>query len=419
MKFVSLMQVHPYPIVQERPTPKEGSPLRIALCGETYSTNLGDEVIADSLAHLIRMHRPDAEVSLLDISGRAPTDRYPASVPKPKFDGERRRPRRWVQRLRELRRTTLAWMAPWQPPRHPYDLVVIGGGQLLMDNDLWFPSRLAMWHYRLKPHARAFAVHACGVGSEWSRPGRWFCRHLLKAPDMVGFSVRDEPSRDFAVRLLGIRPDRVSLVPDPALWAAEAYGTVRKKGSRSVGLGIMAPADLARGIESSLAGRLTPDVLMRFWTETIAILEDRGWEVSLFTNGAPEDHAFAEQVTAALSVPLKTRVSLCPRPTQPADLVGTIAGFRSVLAQRLHALVIACSLEIPFVGVVWDHKVRGFSALCGHPERVLEPGSLDAAAAVEALEMAVNAGLDPTFREDLRQRAANGVQRLLQDAGLS
>lgn len=410
------MDVHTSPAFSTGPQDSGDRIMRVLVCGETYSSNLGDQVIAESLAFLIRMHIPDAKVDFLDISGRASTERYPATVAHPTFSGHGRRPRVWVQQMRELKRTALAWMAPWQPPRQPYDLVVIGGGHLLMDNDLWFPSRLAMWHHRLKPHARAYAIHACGVGEDWSGLGRRLCLALIHAKGMVSRSVRDDRSREYLIRRMGILPDRISVVPDPAVWAAEAYRTARIPGSRTIGLGIMGPTDLAQGIDPLLAGRLTRAVLLQFWTEVIALLDQRGWDIRLFTNGAPEDHAFAERLLAQLPMTPRSPISLSPRPGEPQELMGAISGFCAVIAQRLHALVIACSLDIPFIGLVWDQKVRDFCAMCGHPDRAIEPDGLDASAAVTAMEQAVASGLDPAHREDLRGRAAAGVQSLLQTA---
>ncbi|MFM9109857.1 MAG: hypothetical protein ACKOPN_04535, partial [Prochlorococcaceae cyanobacterium] len=46
------------------------APLRVAICAEVWSTNLGDGVIAESLAYLVRRGQPDAEVSFLDLNDR-------------------------------------------------------------------------------------------------------------------------------------------------------------------------------------------------------------------------------------------------------------------------------------------------------------------------------------------------------------
>jgi hypothetical protein len=42
---------------------------KIAICGETYSANLGDGVIAESLAWLLKESDPGVSVSFIDFSG--------------------------------------------------------------------------------------------------------------------------------------------------------------------------------------------------------------------------------------------------------------------------------------------------------------------------------------------------------------
>src|SRR6266545_3721191 len=45
--------------------------VKIAICGEAYSQNLGDGVIADSLSWLLKQTDVGADVCIVDFSGRA------------------------------------------------------------------------------------------------------------------------------------------------------------------------------------------------------------------------------------------------------------------------------------------------------------------------------------------------------------
>ena len=58
-----------------------------------------------------------------------------------------------------------------------------------------------------------------------------------------------------------------------------------------------------------------------------------------------------------------------PVPSKPEELVKTISQFKSIVSFRLHSHIIAASLNIPSVSVVWDDKVRIFFEKIGHPER--------------------------------------------------
>lgn len=404
-------------------------PLRVAICGEVRSTNLGDGVIAGSLAYLVRCSVPGAEVSLLDLNDRPAADGPPGagvvgalgSWPLarlrhlPGLVGLNPSRRRWRQ-LRELGRTALAWGRPWEPPVAPYDLVIFGGGQLLMDNDLWFPSRLWLQHRRLAPHSRAFAIHACGVGRQWSPLGRRLVRRLLADRRLAACSVRDPQSRRWAVEHLGCPARPPALVPDPALWAGEAFAIPHQADATAVGAGIMASPMPSQGGDLRAASWLSEAFLLDFWRELIERSVAGGRSVRLFTNGAPEDQAFASRIHSLLAAPVRRHTELLPRPRQPGELVALIAGCGGLVAQRLHALIIGCSLGVPAVGLVWDDKVRQFGAMAGHPERLLEGPAATPERALQRLEQAMAAGATDAARERLRREAAAGVAALL--AGL-
>ena len=390
---------------------------RIAICGEIWSTNLGDAVIADSLAYLVMRCRPDADISFVDISGRPGRSQEQS----PARTGRRLRlgpPARWWRQVRELGRSFRAWASQGPCPDTSYDLTVIGGGQLLMDNDLWFPSRLWLLHHTMAPHTRAFAIHACGVGDFWSPIGRWLCSRLLADTGMIARSVRDPISRERAERHLGCPQNAISVVPDPALWAAEAFQAVRDEETNVVGAGIMSPPGGMQGADSRCTEWLGEPFLLDFWRNVINGITSNGHEVHIFTNGAPEDHAFAVRVYEGLPDALRERATLLPRPTRSGDLVRMIASFRGIVAQRLHALIIGYSLSVPAVGLVWDDKVQQFGIMTGHPQRVLGPATATPAGAVELLFAAMAAGVNDRHREELRVRASDGVRAMLCCAGL-
>ena len=399
-----------------RSRPSFANPPRIAICGEIWSANLGDAVIAVSLAHLVLRCRPDALVTFIDISGRKlpPREQRHATPGRRMWFGP---PVRWWRQLRELGRSFREWLSAWPSPEKTYDLTIIGGGQLLMDNDLWFPSRLWLLLHRMAPHTRAFAIHSCGVGDSWSPIGRWLCSRLLSDAGMVARSVRDPSSRERADRHLRCPSNAIAVVPDPALWAAEAFQASGHHETIIVGAGIMSPPAGMQGADPRCTEWLGADFLLDFWRNVIAMITSRGHVVQIFTNGDPDDHAFAKRVHEGLSGSLRERTIVLPRPTQPGDLVRTIASFRAIMAQRLHALIIGYSLGVPAVGLVWDDKVRQFVILTGHPERGLEPGAAPAAA-VETLYEAIAAGVDDQRRDELRAAALAGVREMLRSASL-
>ncbi len=382
---------------------ESGAACRIAICGEVYSPNLGDGVIAGGLTYLIREFLPSVRIDWVDLSGRGG------------WGGESSEERRFHP-LASLRSTTLrrcgelVWMAGQMArmkvsDERQYALLVIGGGELLMDDCLSFPTKLLVQMHRFGPGSAAWALHACGVGDRFSWVGRGLLSQVLGGARRVSMSVRDEGARRNLRRHFPAMPE-AGVVPDPGLWASEVYGPVRAEGSRKVGLGIMACPESGRGQQA------------RVWVGLAKRLDGDGQSVELFTNGLPEDQAFAIEVWEQLPAAMRERVLLRPRPTTPGELVTTISSYGLVVAERLHAHVVAHSLGLPSVGIVREGKVREFGRLTGRSGFFVEAGQVTADRLADVVRQSGATPVDAGALAALKCAARSGVGRMLAKAGL-
>lgn len=90
----------------------------------------------------------------------------------------------------------------------------------------------------------------------------------------------------------------------------------------------------------------------------------------MFCNGSVDDYCFGKYVLEKMG--LDARDKLCDYPKTPKELVELIARFDSLISFRLHSHIIAASLGIPAVALVWDEKLRFFYQNIGHGERCME-----------------------------------------------
>ena len=366
--------------------------MKILILGWYYSSNLGDAVICDCVAALLARRYPEAEIVIRDMGCREGF-RFRSDFSLARFRKERRR-----HKLR-IAATRLGWdkvlsHEQWcvnavgpgleRLGQESCDLVVFAGGQLFMDSLALYVEALTKAFT-----ARGIPVffNACGVGPSWSRQVQARLGKALTGPLVCHVSCRDN------VALVNRWCGREIAVPtaDPALWESRVYGITRDDLSQTVGLGVM----LAQTAPLSAA--------FRFWRRLIRLMNRRGISWKLFTNGSEADTAFARQLLASLpECRGKEAALLCPPPQSPEALVRTVAQFRSLISFRLHSHIIACSLGIPTVGMVWDSKLPFFFEKIRCPERCLRV-SAGPERALEALARAEAGGYCQEWIDALRE----------------
>lgn len=361
---------------------------RIVIAGETFSYNLGDGVIADSMEFLARHLKPTLDVTLLDISARTgygPENSRAAR--RMRQHGVRSRPPyefnllKWY--LVRRRRSLLLW----RPILAKAERLIIGGGQLLMDNQLDFPLKLSLLADEARSRRLPYHVLACGVGARWSLLGHRLVASVLDHAASV--DVRDQVSKEHLCHYFKKVNATVSF--DPAIWAAAVYG--RPETARPVvGLGIIGMREVLVYADDGASNK--PRDMLAFWLETIAALQRAGFSVELFTNGSFSDDEMANRILERLAEAGLEPCRLAPRPRSPRDLAHLVASYSAIVAARLHACITATSYRVPVVGLAWDAKVPAFFARIGrsrlcHDIRTCQPDQIVATLS-EAQELRVS-----------------------------
>ncbi len=349
--------------------------MNILVLGWYYSSNLGDAVICDCVAELLRRKYPQANVVIRDMAGRT---QFPPRIAADSAGIDRLRRR---QKLRnavtrmgwDKQLSHELWCLQQDLPRMDavtdgcWDLAVFAGGQLFMDDLALYAAHLTQ---ALQQKNVPVLFNACGTGPSCSPAVQQRLAAALTAPNVHLVSCRDNTG--LVNRWCG-SPVAVP-TNDPALWAGSVYG-IQKQPGNTVGIGVLYPR--------TLNPRATAASLRRL----IAELENRGRSWMLFTNGSEQDMAFARMLLDGRA----EQDYLCPAPETPAQLVQTIARFGSIIGFRLHSHIIAASLDIPTVALVWDRKLPLFFEKLGLKNRCFSIHD-SASAIVSALSEAEASG---------------------------
>ncbi|SFJ37225.1 polysaccharide pyruvyl transferase family protein [Jannaschia pohangensis] len=382
----------------------------VACMNVKFSPNLGDGLLSECLEQALIAAGADPGTRSVDLAGRstygdamamrgtalAVLDALPGPV--------RRQAVRLPLRLQSMRK--------WGPH---YDreldamgatAMVIGGGNLIADLDLNFPTKLDLAMRHAAARALPVVIFGCGMGSSFTDEG---LRRLLRAfsrPNLRAVFLRDAASVATWDRLIGAKTGLMAqVVRDPGLLSATAHPAPPRSARDTpvIGLGLMSHVAIRYHSKAQVT-----EVGLRAWYLDVArALRAAGAQVRAFTNGSPEDVATAEQMRAdllAMDVPLD-------RPTTPTELSTLVADCDAIAAYRMHAVIAAYSHGVPALALAWDAKVASFMASVGRDDWLADPATLPADAAARRIMTAAEEGLDMDVHATVLAEAQADVAR--------
>ncbi|WP_371154045.1 polysaccharide pyruvyl transferase family protein [Jannaschia sp. 2305UL9-9] len=346
--------------------------MKITQFGLCYSPNLGDGVIAECLAHGLRMREPSAEITHVDLSGRQAFGAVTIANRETILAIVDRLPLWLRQRLAlwKLNHVVDGVEADWRKAAQ-CDLAVIGGGQILSDANLNFPIKVSRAARLLSETRAPTAIYAVGVSRNWTHRGAALFGDLL-GTDLRLVGPRDNASAAAITVQLPGAPE-AEVIADPGLLAAECYGPQVSEADL-IGVCVTDFTLLGHHADSAIAGQAIGGA--RFYCDLVRALRARGHRVRLFSNGAAEDRDLRRRVAAQVAD--DAGVDVPPDAERPATLVAQIAGCSAVVAHRLHACIVAHSYGRAIVGLGWDRKLQSFFEGVGLSANFTGDPSIDA-----------------------------------------
>lgn len=242
------------------------------------------------------------------------------------------------------------------------------------------------------------------------------CRLLKKAlrqSCVKGISVRDDLNTLKQYYIEGTDIAAYDVV-DPVVFADETYKICKKHNADTVGIVIV-----RHNIFSDYGiPEIDKEFQLKMWKSLIEELENRGHKWKLFVNGLKSDFDFAEEILEYIGKAGEKHKYLVPRPTESRELVETIASFKCVVACRMHANIIAYSLGIPSVGLVWNDKLTFWGERIGYAERFLAKEHFTGTKIADCVEKSISEGVrqhNPEFKRETYRRLKEFVRKYGKD----
>lgn len=232
------------------------------------------------------------------------------------------------------------------------DMIIIGGGGLLMDmykRDAPLYSVLGM---TAKASGCRVAVHGVGAGPIHTAVGKFFIKRLLQVATTI--SVRDEKSKQLLERI-GVKKD-VHVIYDPAFSVPRPSARTHTKRIQKVGFTAVPyfstdywpETDLSK-YEAYVSG--VAQAMDR-------LIQEKNIQVTFFSTKYPEDVQVTKDIANRMT--FRERVQINENNLRPEEIVQLALEQDVIIGTRLHSLILAVNAGTPVIGIAYHQKVKDF-----------------------------------------------------------
>lgn len=287
--------------------------------------NIGDEAILHSIAKVLREDGDDVEIKALSYNVRY-TEKYHDIM------GVSRNSLKDI--LNSIRKS---------------DIVISGGGTLLQDKT----SSRSLYYYlaliiisKLLGKKVVFFCNGFGPIKNWIN--RIITRQVIKHVDKM--IIRDPMSSRKLIDL-GIKENKVLTTTDATL--------------------ILDGSDDKRVDELLSAEKIPKDmkligISVRPWNldekfyEEMACFCDYAYDRGYYPVFVPMQYVNDNEISQKIRDKMKKESTILDKEYSPSEMLGMIKRMDILVGMRLHALIFACNMKVPVIGIEYDPKIDGF-----------------------------------------------------------
>ncbi|AXH98361.1 polysaccharide pyruvyl transferase [Sporosarcina sp. PTS2304] len=235
-----------------------------------------------------------------------------------------------------------------------FDLLIIGGGGILMDLYKREAPLYGSYAMMAKHSGVPYVIYGCGAGPLSSELGKWFIRYMSKHAHSI--SVRDPESADL-LKSIGVQK-YVEVIGDPAFSLKKERKTI---GERPLKIGVTAVPYYHGGYWPESKETIYQLYIEGMAKNLDALAAKQPVDITFFATKFPQDADVTKDIQALMKY--SDRTTVIDHNLLPADLLEVTAAQDIVIGTRLHSLILATCTATPIIAVCYHHKVTDFMKL--------------------------------------------------------
>lgn len=323
---------------------------RVLLINAGGAGNLGDEAIRCTLERLLK--DAGCDVDWASFSGHRKAKGAVTVRPRRVSAGP------WKRLVKRVLPVEFRWLLrSWTTflrylGENEYDLVLIGGGQLIQSNGA-LGLAMFIWVYLFKKlHKKKIILIGVGAAYEYTSFDRFLYRKAFNAVDAI--YVRDRDSLSVLKNVFGIES---KLIPDVAFYISKIYNYPPRKERRAM----FCPTSY----EFYKSKRDKPDIgldeneYLQYWEGKMVKYFNDDYQIKLFCTSRQQDLPLAERLKQTLYDKHGIDVELLDISVLE-ELTEEIAKSEVVVAGRMHALIIGYIYGCKIIPFETSEKIETF-----------------------------------------------------------
>ncbi|MEG0259959.1 MAG: polysaccharide pyruvyl transferase family protein [Lysinibacillus sp.] len=248
-----------------------------------------------------------------------------------------------------------------------FDLLIIGGGGILMDFYRREAHLFGTYAMMAKQSNTPYIVYGCGAGPLDTITGRLMIRLMCKYADSV--SVRDPQSKQL-LENIGVKKE-VDIIGDPAFTLKIARDSYAEK-PLDIGVSAVPYYNANYWPEGDL---VKYDAYIKSMARNLDnVISQQNVNITFFATKYPQDVTVTKDIQKHMQHAIKTKI--IDENLTPERLLEVTGKLDIIIGTRLHSLILATDAETPIIAISYHTKVKDFMSFIGAADRCIQMDDL-------------------------------------------
>jgi polysaccharide pyruvyl transferase WcaK-like protein len=239
------------------------------------------------------------------------------------------------------------------------DIVVFAGGNMIMDLSPTWPYLIKKYISKANYFNKPFYFLYVGVGPlRYSNSKRILKKSFLK---LKGISVRDEISEKIIKELTDSK--KVTLTADPVFLNPVKLINKKNEKAEDLNIGICVLGEMCFDSRDEYLTYITN---LKLLIEKLSEFEKNSIKITLFSTELL-DYKSIEYLSSLI---INSKYVTINTVKDINDLYKLYDGLNFLVGGRMHSMILAQKCLLPFIGIIWQDKIRGFSKLTNSEDKM-------------------------------------------------